>query len=289
MFNVISKNKNNILNKNLILFTTIIGYNNNFAKIKENTNFQEAKFNKIVLTYKKENFQLSDLNNDIALTSKLNFNFGNQKVELWPMFLFSVTKQFRLFIVDLINEDNSQLKKDFNSLDIIEIFTVLINIMTNKDFFKSEFSEKEQKIIEENTKYLIVEFFKNTVIEEKMLKSLLSRINKIMEIILKNIPNKIKIDININGKNISQDVIKKLFTNKKVIELFSTMYLLFLDNMRQFYITKIIALKDEELLEMIKKNKNQKIGNGNTNDNQKKEPAKKNSNIEDIETDDDEI
>ena len=61
------------------------------------------------------------------------------------------------------------------------------------------------------------------------------------------------------------------FTNKKIIELFSTMYLLFLDNMRQFYITKIMLLKDEDLLELIKKNKNQKVGDGNIKENQKKE------------------
>ena len=274
MFNIILKNKNNILNKKLILFLGIIGYNTTLSRLQEqkevNNNFLETKFNKIILTYEKSTYQLSDLKKDISLTSKLNFNFGNQKIELWPMFLFSSTKQFRLFIVDLINND-PQLKKDFNSLDILEIFTLLIHIITNKDFFKNEFSEKEKKIIEENTKYLVVEFFQNTVIEEKMLKALLVRINKIMEIILKNIPNKVKIEININGKNISQDVIKKLFTNKKIIELFSTMYLLFLDNMRQFYITKIMLLKDEDLLELIKKNKNQKVGDGNIKENQKKE------------------
>ena len=49
----------------------------------------------------------------------------------------------------------------------------------------------------------------------KWIKSLIEKITQIIEIILNKIPDKIKIDISINGKNLSKNSVKKLFQNKK--------------------------------------------------------------------------
>lgn len=214
-----------------------------------NKKISPINFNKITVNYNNKIFELKNLKLELNEYGKLNFNFNGKTLEMLNLFLFFLVKQFRVILIETINYKIPELKNHFNSMDLLEIFTIIINIILFNDFFKNHFPEHQQKIIKENSGEIIIDILQN-----KNNEKILEKIHKLMLVILNNIPNKINLEIKINGKLISNNILNNLFHNKEIIKIFSEILLLFLNTMKLFiiYTNTVMCLKDEDLLIFIK-------------------------------------
>lgn len=303
MFNKNYINTVNIFsNKKLFFFLNIMNFNsiNSSNKVSNNISHQMANFkvsfNKISLTYDNKNIKktfeinklVSNLTSEKENNLNLEFDFNGRKTDLWNLFFFNV-RYMRFSILDVLNK-KPELKKHFNSLDVLEIFGLLINLIFFNDYFKDILTEEEQKLTNKNSLLLLSEFFERKI-GKKEEEEIINKIKKIMRTILNNMSSKSNIQININGKNISIDTIKKLLQDEDMIKILAFNYLIFLDTLRLFYSTQILSINDESLttfLNSSKKNafKKKSITESNKNSDKSNKDEEKDPLLVDIDEDD---
>ena len=230
---------------------------------------EKIKFNEIIITCKNKNtgknIELKKLTEEL----KLNLKFGNENIDVWHIYLFNLIKEIRFPLLFLLkDEKNPDLKKYFNTFDLLEIFTFFINLIYISDFLKEVLSEKEQKTIIDNMKYISVEILKDKI-EKPLVDEILKKIDTIMEIILNNLSNKYNLNININGKNVPIKVVKELLKNKDIIKILSISFFLFLDTLKTFRLVEFFFLKDEDLIKLINPKEAYNIKNTKDSSNKK--------------------
>lgn len=288
MFNKNYINTVNIFfNKKLIFFLNIMNFNsinssnkvsNNISNKNQMANFK-VTFNKILLTYNDKNIKkILEINKLVSNSEKenslkLEFDFNGKKTDLWNLFFFNV-RYMRFSILDVLNK-KPELKKHFNSLDVLEIFALLINLIFFNDYFKDILTEEEQKFTNENSLLLLSGFFERNI-GKKEEEEIINKIKKIIRTILNNMCSKSNIQININGKNISIDTIKKLLQDEDMIKILSFNYLIFLDTLRLFYSTQILSINDESLTAFLNNSKKNAFKNKSTTDKSNKNTDKSN-------------
>ncbi len=276
-------------NKRIIFFLNIIGFSHlNGDNPKTTNEFDnkiinlQNKFNKISLIYYKnkssnnknkntsEIIEISKLNlysklgnkNGNKSNIKFEFNFNGKILDLWNLFFFKL-RYMRLSLLDLINK-KPEFKKYFTSMDMLEVFALLIDLIFFNDYFNEILTEEERKFVNEEFIHVLSGLFDGKIDKKEQIE-ILEKIKKILKTILNNLSSKSNIEININGKNIPSDVVKKLLEDKDMVEILSTSYLIFLDTIRLFYVTQILSLNDKTLTEFINTSKK-------NNSNDKKDP-----------------
>lgn len=250
MFNSNRKNINKNSTNKFIFLLNIMFFTFHSTDIKNYKN-EKIKFNEIIITCKNKNtgknIELKKLTEEL----KLNLKFGNENIDVWHIYLFNLIKEIRFPLLFLLkDEKNPDLKKYFNTFDLLEIFTFFINLIYISDFLKEVLSDKEQKTIIDNMKYISVEILKDKI-EKSHIDEILKKINIIMEIILNNLSNKYNLNININGKNVPIKVVKELLKNKEIVKILSMSFFLFLDTLKTFRLVEFFFLKDEDLIKLI--------------------------------------